>query len=206
MRQETLLKIIGLMRRDLDSGQTIMEISKKLHIGYRPAHMHITEMEKEGIIAVERVGAAKQCTLNMENPLARHQLAALDLFKAEQFYKKHTKLKTIIEELIEKLTDQFMSRIHSVVLFGSYAKGSAAKDSDIDLLFIVTDLKDKDVREAIERECAGYQYSHNIRISPLIVDIAEFKKMLEAKDMNVGKEIRKDGISLYGHELFWRIV
>jgi hypothetical protein len=30
--------------------------------------------------------------------------------------------------------------------------------------------------------------------------------MLEAKDMNVGKEIRKDGISLFGHELFWRII
>ena len=47
MRQKTLLKIIGLMRTNLDRGLTILEISKKLKIGYRPAYNHITEMEKE---------------------------------------------------------------------------------------------------------------------------------------------------------------
>lgn len=206
MRQETIIKIIGLMRKDMDSGQTIMEISKKLHIGYRPAHMHITEMEKEGIIRIERVGVAKQCRLNLQNPLTRHQLMALDMFKAEQVYKKNPKLKAAIDGLIEKVTEQYLSKVQSIVLFGSQAKGSATKQSDIDLLFIVNDLKDNAVREAIERECAGYQYSHNIRVSPLITDIVEFKKMLEAKEMNVGKEIRKDGISLFGHELFWRII
>ncbi|MFH1917370.1 MAG: nucleotidyltransferase domain-containing protein [Nanoarchaeota archaeon] len=206
MRQETLLKIIGLMREDLDRGQTIMGISKKLDIGYRPAHMHITEMEKEGMIRSEKVGAAKQCRLNLQNPLTRHQLMALDMFKAEKVYEKNAKLKAIIDGLIEKVTNQYLSKVQSIVLFGSQAKGSATKQSDIDLLFIVNDLKDKEVREAIERECAGYQYSHNIRVSPLITDIVEFKKMLEAKELNVGKEIRKDGISLFGHELFWRII
>ena len=49
MRQKTLLKIIGLMRKNLDKGLTILEISKQLKIGYRPAYNHITEMEKEGI-------------------------------------------------------------------------------------------------------------------------------------------------------------
>jgi predicted nucleotidyltransferase len=206
MRQETLLRIIGLMREDVDRGMTIMGISKKLKIGYRPAHMHITEMEKEGIIRIERVGVAKQCRLNLQNPLTRHQLMALDMFKAEQIYTKNTKLKAVIEGLIDKVTEQYLSKVQSIVLFGSQAKGSATKKSDIDLLFIVNDLKDNAVREAIERECAGFQYSHNIRVSPLITDIVEFKKMLEAKEMNVGKEIRKDGISLFGHELFWRIV
>jgi len=91
-------------------------------------------------------------------------------------------------------------------LFGSYAKGTAAKQSDIDLLFIVSSIKDKNLRESIERENASYQYSHNIKISPLITDIEEFKKMLKAKELNVGKEIKENGISLYGHELFWRII
>ncbi len=73
-------------------------------------------------------------------------------------------------------------------------------------MFIVSNLKNKSLREAIERESASYQYSHNIKISPLIVDIEEFKKMLKSKEFNVGKEAREYGISLYGHELFWRII
>ena len=161
MRQKTLLKIIGLMRKGIDKGLTIFDISKKLKIGYRPAYNHISEMEKKGIIKITKVGSAKQCLLNPENPSARHLLESLDM---------------------------------------------ATKESDIDLLFIVSNLKNKRLREEIERESASYQYSYNAKVSPLITDIGEFKKMLKSKDLNVGKEAREYGISLYGHELFWRII
>ena len=73
-------------------------------------------------------------------------------------------------------------------------------------MFIVDDLNDKNLRESIERECASIHYSHNIKISPLITNIEEFKKMLKEKELNVGKEIREFGISLYGHEIFWRTI
>ena len=205
MRQKTLLKIIGLMRKNLDKGLTILEISKQLKIGYRPAYNHISEMEKEGIIQVNKIGSAKQCSLNLSSPKTRHLLESLDIARKEELFKKNQKLK-IIDNLISKLTEKFMSEIHSIVLFGSYAKGTATKQSDIDLLFIITNLKDKSLRETIERESASYQYSHNIKISPLITDIAEFQKMLKARELNVGKEVKEYGISLYGHELFWRIV
>jgi len=205
MRQKTLLKIIGLMRREIVKGQTILEISRKLKIGYRPAYMHIANMEKEGIIKIERIGNAKQSTLNLENAKTRHLLGEIDILRKEELFKENPKLRAVIESLISKLTEKFISRIHSVVLFGSYAKGAATKQSDIDLLFIVSNLKNKSLREAIERESASYQYSHNIKVSPLIADIEEFKKMLKSKELNIGKETREYGISLYGHEIFWRI-
>ena len=205
MRQKTLLKIIGLMRKDLDKGLTILEISNQLKIGYRPAYNHINEMEKEGIMQVEKIGSAKQCSLNLSNPKTRHLLESLDIARKEELYKENKKLK-MIDDLILKLTEKFISEIHSIVLFGSYAKRTEAKQSDIDILFIVSDLKNKNLREAIERESASYQYSHNIKISPLITDIEEFKKMLQSKELNVGQEIKEYGISLYGHELFWRII
>ncbi len=205
MRQKTLLKIIGLMRKGLDKGLTILEISKQLKIGYRPAYNHISEMEKEGIVKIDRIGSAKQCSLNFSSPKTRHLLETLDMERKEELYGGNPRLK-IIDNLISKLTEKFMSEIHSIVLFGSYAKGTATKQSDIDLLFIVSNITDKNLREAIERESASYQYSNNIKISPLITDIEEFKKMLKAKELNVGKEIKEYGISLYGHEIFWRII
>ncbi len=206
MRQETLLKIVELMRKELDKGLTIMEISKRLKIGYRPTHNHITEMEKEGIIKVLKIGNSKQCKLNLENPKTRHLLQELDIKRKRDLYDKNPKLKSVIDILMSKLTEKYISELLSIVLFGSYAKGTANKQSDIDLMFIVNDLKDKNLREAIERECASFQYSHNIKISPLITNIDEFKKMLNSKDLNVGKETKEFGISLYGHELFWRVI
>ena len=206
MRQKTLLKIIGLMRKGLDKGLTILEISKRLKIGYRPAYNHIAEMEKEGITKVERIGSSKQCKLNLINPKTRHLLESLDLIRKEEIYKENTKLKVIIESLILKITENFISDVHSIVLFGSYAKGTATKQSDIDLMFVINDLRNKSIRESIERESASYQYSHNIKVSPLITDIEELRKMLKAKELNVGKEAKEYGISLYGHEMFWRIM
>ena len=79
MRQKTLLKIIGLMRKGLDKGLTILEISKQLKIGYRPAYNHITEMEKEQIIQIEKIGNSKQCKLNLDSPKTRHLLESLKL-------------------------------------------------------------------------------------------------------------------------------
>jgi len=206
MRQKTLLKIIRLMRKGLDIGLTILNISKQLKIGYRPAYNHITEMEKEQIVQIEKIGSSKQCRLNLTSPKTRHLLESLDIIRKEEIYKENPKLKQIIENLITKLTEKFISEIQSIVLFGSYAKGTATKKSDIDLLFVVNGLKNKVLRESIERECASYQYSHNIKVSPIITDIEELKKMLKAKELNVGKEIREYGISLYGHEMFWRVI
>ena len=206
MRQETLLKIIELMRKEIDKGLTILEISKKLKIGYRPAHNHISKMEEEGIIKVSRIGNSKQSILNLENARTRHLLQELDIKRKEVLYNENPKIKSIIEGLISKLTEKYISEILSIVLFGSYAKETANKKSDIDLMFIVNDLKDRNLREAIERECTSYQYSHNIRISPLITNIEEFRKMLNSKELNVGKETKEFGISLYGHELFWRVI
>ena len=206
MRQQTLLKIVRVLRNEQDKGLTILGISKKLGIGYRPAYNHITSMEKEGIVKVERIGNAKKCVLNPGNAKCRHLLEESDCLEKEEIYKENPKIKAVIEGLISKLTMEFISDIHSVILFGSYAKGTATKASDIDLLFIVASLKAGRLREGIERESASYQYSYNLRVSPLITDIREFRKMMEAEKLNVGKEVREHGISLYGSEMFWRLL
>lgn len=205
MRRETVLKIVGLLRRDLGKGFTILEISKLLKIGYRPAYNHISELEEKNIILIKKVGSSKQCFLNLENAQARHYLQEVDLVRKEELF-SNRKLKMILEEIIPKITNQITASLHSIVLFGSHAKGTATKSSDVDLLFIVGNIKDKAVREKIERECASYQHSHNVKISPLITDIEEFKKMLKSKEMNVGKEAKDYGIALYGSEQFWRLI
>ncbi len=206
MRRETALKIVNLLRKELDKGFTIREISKRLKIGYVPAHNHISEMISERIIKAQKVGRAKQCFLNIENVKCRQLLMETDAINKEEILKKNNKLKPVLESLITKISETSISSIHSIILFGSYAKGTATKSSDIDVLFIICDIKDKATRENIERECSSYQYSHNIKISPLITDIPELKKMLGDKNMNVGKETREHGIPLYGSEIFWRLM
>ncbi len=206
MRRETLLKIMGLFRKDLDKGLTILEISKKLKIGYRPAYNHIKAMSEQNIVTIEIVGRASQCFLNTKNEKTRHILEEVDMLRKNELFTKDVRLKNILESLIAKITQKFEAKIQSIVLFGSYAKEKATKGSDLDVLFIVSDMRDKVLRAEIERECASVQYSHNIKVSPLIADANEFRKMLRAEELNVGKEVREYAVSVYGYEQFWRLI
>ena len=54
MRRETVLKIVGLFRKNLGKGFTILEISKLLKIGYRPAYNHIADLEKIKAITTKK--------------------------------------------------------------------------------------------------------------------------------------------------------
>ena len=92
MKQETLLKIIELLRNNLDNGLTILKISQTLKIGYDPAHKHIIEMYKQNIITINKVGNAKQCFLNIKNDKCRNLLQDADLIKIDNIYKNIRRL------------------------------------------------------------------------------------------------------------------
>ena len=47
-----------------------------------------------------------------------------------------TKYRHVVEALTEKLLAELREQIHSIVLFGSVARGKATDDSDIDVLII----------------------------------------------------------------------
>src|SRR3989344_979529 len=87
MRRETVLKIVGLFRKNLGKGFTILEISKLLKIGYRPAYNHIIELEEIKAITTKKIGSAKQCSMNLENVQSRHFLQEVDLVRIEEFKK-----------------------------------------------------------------------------------------------------------------------
>src|SRR3989344_2016275 len=107
MRRETALRIIELLRKELGRGLTILDISKKLKIGYRPAYNHITGLAREKAIIVKTVGRAKQSFLNLDNSKCRYFLQEVDLVRKEAVYKTNPKLKAVLEELTIKIANKF---------------------------------------------------------------------------------------------------
>ena len=70
----------------------------------------------------------------------------IELDKKEMFFKKYKNLKIIFEQLYEL----FDENIKFVIIYGSYARFSAGKESDLDLLIVgrLTDEKIKRLKEA----------------------------------------------------------
>ncbi len=59
------------------------------------------------------------------------------------------KVERIIKEYIKKLEEMNIIPL-KVILFGSYAKGEAREDSDIDLIIVSKDFEKMNIRERLE--------------------------------------------------------
>jgi predicted nucleotidyltransferase len=84
----------------------------------------------------------------------------------------------------------------STVIFGSYAKGTQTKNSDIDLL-CVTNKKD------IQKIAKIFRTKYNLNIQPAIVKILDFRN-IKKDNLQFWIDLIEYGIVLDGLDLFFR--
>ena len=126
-------------------------------------------------------------------------LSCIEKLRAGEFLSKHREISILIDDLLGRISNPFFT----VVLFGSYAKGTYDKQSDLDLLFIMPD-------GSFENELSSSIASVN-RISPLgiheiIITYGEFISMLKEKNLNVAKEVLESHLIFYGSEAFYKML
>ncbi|MBL7170268.1 MAG: nucleotidyltransferase domain-containing protein [Candidatus Aenigmarchaeota archaeon] len=147
-------------------GQSHTTILRKLNFLAEEKVLDYRIQGKNKIFFIKNSLQAKSYVFNAEN------------YKMIKLVRKYPKLSVIIEEILMKTNKEL------IILFGSYAKFSAQKDSDIDIYVETTDKK---VKENLE-------YIH----SKIKVKIGEFDK----KSMLI-KEIIKGHIIVRGMERFY---
>jgi len=184
-------KIIQYFGKNLKKEKTIRQISLETKIPYMTANRKIKELAKNNIITLKKQGKATICTLNTDNPLTKqHLILAEEEYKNELIRKK---------PLLKKICQIFPENNYSAVLFGSYAKGTEQKHSDIDIAFINQNLK------KIQNELQTIEQIHDIEINTMHFTKKQFQNMLKTKEENIGKQILQNHIILYNPELFWNI-
>jgi predicted nucleotidyltransferase len=118
------------------------------------------------------------------------------------FSKKLTKQTAVINNVLNRLVERFKPvDPYKIILFGSYAKGSATRDSDIDLMLILDNHHlPKDHSEKLERNASiyqlildiNYQYAMDLKI----YSRAEFNSLKERSSFFID-EIEKTGKTIY---------
>ena len=84
------------------------------------------------------------------------------------------------------------TRLTRLVVFGSYARGEAREDSDVDVLVVVDALSAADVRE-IDSAAGDILTASNVLLSTLVFSAARFDE-LRARERRLVAEIEEDGI------------
>ncbi len=109
------------------------------------------------------------------------------------------------KKLISELKDIFQSDLRSVILFGSYAKGTAQTYSDIDIL-IILDKKFTNwtERRDLEIELRKRLYRTVGQVSPKVGSLEELEDALKAHNPLI-LNIFDSGVALYDDGAFAKL-
>ncbi len=194
-------EIVGLYDGNVLAEYSINEIARKLgRKGYSFIYNKVMSMIKAGILKKRTVGPSTLCSLNLGEYGTVLLLCQLEAEKAKKMYSGNKALKGLLDKLVEESKES--NTIHCVVVFGSYAKGTAKDKSDVDLLVVVEDRK----KETVSRVANTLSMAHAVELNAIVLDKKIFQNMLTAKDVNVGKEALRYHVVVYGGDRFFEYV
>ncbi len=152
------LKIVDLLARNEEKKLTINAIAKSLRGHYSLVHRTVSRLTEERVVQKTKVGNSYICSINKDDDKARALLQLSEIEKRNEFYTANKELKLVLEDLVKSLSQK--SNASSIILFGSYAKGTAIKESDIDILLLSK--KNKKTEKTAKEIYAKYGREVNI--------------------------------------------
>lgn len=172
----------------------ILNISKAMRMDYKNVHSIIKRLEKLSLVKIETFGQSSRVKLNgLIHPI---------LFEAEFERRKEILKDKNIAVMFNSFKRAIKSKLYVLLLFGSYAKKTQTKNSDIDLMFICPD----NLQEVFEKDVNRVSRSMPLPLHPLVFSESQFTEMIDAKESNVGQEALKNNVILYGMESYYKMI
>lgn len=167
---------------------TLKTIMQKSGLSYEPTYRNSLELEAKKIISSKKFGKTRVYSLNFE----KEEVKTAFFFYAKQKLRTFSIKHPVICNALSKLDDE---HIEFLAVFGSYAKGTQTKKSDVDVLCISSKKED-------EREISSLKYETNFDFAPVVVPKAEFKKIKKENEV-FWEDLVSFGIIFKGYELFY---
>ncbi len=106
-------------------------------------------------------------------------------------------LTEILRKYVADVHSLYGSRLRTVILYGSYARGDFRADSDIDIMILV-DLNDEEIRKKgrlLSDITFDYNFDNDLKIMPIVKNLEHFNKWVRAYPFY--NNIKKEGVELY---------
>ena len=188
MLKETELKIlIGFFPEGKEI--TLKKIMERSSLSYEPIHRAVNILNEKKLISSKKFGKTLVYSLNFE----KEDVKTAFFFYAKEKLKEFSKNQRLIFNGLSKINDD---NIDFLAVFGSYAKETQRKDSDVDILCVSSNKKDN------EKEIKSLKYETNLEFAPVVMPKTEFKKIKKENEV-FWNDLVKFGIIFKGYELFY---
>jgi len=104
-------------------------------------------------------------------------------------------LSKAINDYIKLLRKQYESKILKVTLFGSVARGEYSKESDADILIVVS-VSNAKIKDKISMSAYEIMLKNNVVLSPIVMDFGTYDWYKKNGDPFY-KNIQRDGIDIW---------
>jgi predicted nucleotidyltransferase len=181
-------KVMELLFSDIGKEESILSLSRALKQKYPQTYNTVMHLKEKGLLNIKKSG-------NSNIPMLDFSKFHIEYAEIEAARRESLKNRTmgIIAEKISSLNKQFVC-----ILFGSYASKKQISKSDIDLLFIIPEEYDiKNFEKIISNKLSLYKADINI-----ITEKSLFEMWSRPMEFNVGNEILKNHLVLFGAEYF----
>ncbi|MBI2545957.1 nucleotidyltransferase domain-containing protein [Candidatus Woesearchaeota archaeon] len=186
--------IIKFLIESKNEELNIRSISLSLKMDYKNVYSIIKRLEKALLVKIETFGQSSRVKLNkIVHPL---------VFEAEFERRKDILKDKNLAVMLSSFKRAIKSKLYVLLLFGSYAKRTQTKSSDIDLMVICPD----GLEDAFEKDINRTARSMPLPLHPLVFSESQFIEMVNAKEPNVGQEALKNNVILYGIEQYYGLM
>ena len=178
------LEIISLFKGNYKVRFYLREISKLSKIPLKTCQNALISLEKNKVLKSKIEGKNKYFSLNLENIKTKSYLLQSEIYQTDIFIEKYPQFKMFLKSF--KTTAP-------IIVFGSFAKFTANKNSDLDIII----LSSKEL---------GIQF-HLLPFKPHKINLTEktFLKALK-KQEDLIKEIEENHIILNNHSFYVNIM
>jgi len=184
IKRNNELEVISLFRGNYQTRFYLREISKLSKLPLKTCQNALLNLEKNKILKSKIEGKNKYFSLNFENIQTKSYLLQTEIYQTDIFIEKYPPINIFLKNLKTTVP---------IIVFGSFAKFIANKNSDIDLLII----SEKELKLPF----------HLLSLKPHRINIKEktFLKSLDSQE-DLIKEIEENHIILNNHSFYVNIM
>lgn len=121
------MEVINLYRGDYKSRFYLRQISKLSNLPLKTCQNALIHLEKAKILKSKIEGKNKYFSLNLDNIQTKSYLLQAEIYRTDIFLEKYNEIKMFLKSISSNMP---------IIVFGSFANLTAAKNSDLDLLII----------------------------------------------------------------------
>jgi len=187
-------KILECFYRNRKKEFYFSEILRETKLTQNTTLKHLANLQKLNlVISTKKIGNTFY-KINPKNPLIYSIFSYFD-------YKKLNELLSERKRAITEFLDKILVKPLIALIFGSTAKGTFGKESDIDILLIYNkkELEDSKLKKDIEAVTG-------VKIQTFIIDFDYFKEQIIKEEDSVITHAIKTGFPITGNDKFYQEV